>query len=59
MSISACGSLRRSFISGTRLWPPAMSLPPSPAAVSFASASSSEVARAYSNGVGITPHLRG
>ena len=34
MSISSCGSLRRSFISGTRLWPPARSLPaPSAAAI--------------------------
>ena len=28
MSMSAVGSLSRSFISGTRLWPPASSLPP-------------------------------
>jgi hypothetical protein len=27
MSISVFGSLRRSFISGTRLWPPAMNFP--------------------------------
>ena len=46
MSISTFGSLRRSFISGTRLWPPAMNLPSPSAACSFASASSSEVARA-------------
>ena len=59
MSMSTCGSLRRSFISGTRLWPPAMNLPPPPAAFSFASASSSDVARAYSNVVGITPGLPG
>jgi hypothetical protein len=59
MSISACGSLRRSFMSGTRLWPPAMSLAPPPAAFNFATASSSDVARAYSNAVGITPGLRG
>ena len=46
MSISVCGSLSRSFISGTRLWPPAMNLPSPLAAASFASASSSDVARA-------------
>ena len=42
-----------------KLWPPAMNLPPSPASRNFASASSIEVARAYSNVVGITPGLRG
>ena len=52
-SIRTAGSLSRSFISGTRLCPPAMSFPAPPAAASFASASSSEVARSYSNAVGI------
>ena len=54
MSISVSGSLSRSFMSGTRLWPPAMSLPSPLAARSFASASSSDVARLYSNVVEIT-----
>ena len=45
--------------SGTRLWPPAMNFPAPPAAWIFASASSTDVARAYSNVVGITPGLRG
>ena len=44
MSISAFGSLRRSFISGTRLCPPASSLPSPFAALSWAMASSSDVA---------------
>ena len=59
MSISSLGSLRRSFISGTRLWPPAMNFASPFAAPSFASASSSEVARLYSNAVGITTGLPG
>ena len=54
MSISIFGSLRRSFISGTRLWPPAMNFPSPLLAASFASASSSDVARLYSNAVDIT-----
>ena len=45
MSMSVAGSLSRSFISGTRLWPPASSLALPPAAPSLASASSSDVAR--------------
>ena len=44
MSTSVPGSLSRSFISGTRLCPPAISLPP-PDAASFAIASSIDVAR--------------
>ena len=52
-SISTAGSLSRSFISGTRLWPPAISLPAPPAAASLASASSMETARWYSKAVGI------
>ena len=55
MSISTVGSLSRSFISGTRLWPPAISLPPPLLARSFASASSIDVARLYSNVVGSRP----
>ena len=59
MSIRILGSLRRSFISGTRLWPPAMNLPSPLLARSFASASSSDVARLYSNGEEITTVLPG
>jgi hypothetical protein len=59
MSINTCGSLRRSFISGTRLCPPAISLPLPLAAASLASASSSDVARLYSNGIDITTGLPG
>ncbi|MNC95889.1 hypothetical protein D3C83_131140 [compost metagenome] len=44
MSTSLPGSLNRSFINGTRLCPPAISLPPFEAP-SFAIASSIEVAR--------------
>ena len=54
MSISIFGSLSRSFINGTRLCPPAMSFPSPLAAPSLASASSSDVARVYSNGIEIT-----
>ncbi len=46
-------------MSGTRLWPPAMNLPSPLVAASFASASSSDVARLYSNGVEIMPVLPG
>ena len=46
MSMSSDGSLSRSFISGTRLWPPASSLALPPARRSRAMASSIEVARA-------------
>ena len=46
MSIRHRGSLRRSFINGTRLWPPAMSLGGRRLkSASFATASSNEVAR--------------
>ena len=44
ISTSVPGSLRRSFINGTRLCPPAITLPPFDAA-SFAIASSTEDAR--------------
>ncbi len=59
ISISVLGSLSRSFMSGTRLWPPAMNLPSPLVSRSFASASSSDVARLYSNGVDITAALPG
>src|SRR5437773_5001382 len=59
MSINALGSLSRSFISGTRLWPPAMNFPAPLLARSFASASSSDVARLYSKGEEITTVLPG
>ena len=45
MSMRSFGSASRNFISGTRLWPPAMSLPLPLADASLATASSSEVAR--------------
>ena len=54
MSISIFGSLRRNFMTGIRLCPPAMSLASPLAARSFASASSTDVARLYSNAVEIT-----
>ena len=54
MSINRVGSLSLSFISGIRLWPPASSFARPPDAWSAASAASSDLARSYSKGAGIT-----
>ena len=45
MSMSTLGAASRSFMSGSREWPPAMSLASSPCSVSAAMASSTEPAR--------------
>ena len=53
MSISTSGRARRSFIIGSRLWPPATSRASGPCRSSSASAWSTLVARSYSNGAGV------
>ena len=53
MSMSAVGLLRRSRISGMRLWPPAITFASSPNLSSSDGASSTEPGRAYSNAAGI------
>ena len=58
-TISVFGSLKRSFINGTRLCPPAMNFPSPLVARSFAIASSSDAALLYSNAVEITIGLPG
>src|SRR2546423_3093834 len=52
MSTRCSGVARRSFISGSRLWPPAITRASDPSRASLASASSTLVARSYSNGAG-------
>src|SRR5215213_11451947 len=52
MSIRCCGLARRSFIIGSRLWPPAMIRASGPSRSSEAMAPSTLVARSYSNGAG-------
>ena len=59
MSISVPGWLRRSFMTGIRLCPPAINFPSPFAARNFVSASSTDAARVYSNAVGITIGLPG
>src|SRR5262245_44518521 len=54
MSISSSGRARRSFMSGSRLWPPAISLPTEPWSPSRRTASSTDSARSYANDAGIT-----
>ena len=49
MSTSLSAAARRSFRSGSRLWPPAMTFAPPPTA---ATASASDDARVYSNAAG-------
>ena len=53
MSIRHSGRARRSFIIGSRLWPPATSRASGPWRSSSASACSTLVARSYSNGAGV------
>src|SRR5579859_1922070 len=53
MSIRCSGLARRSFIIGSRLWPPAMMRASDPSRWSDASAPSTLVARSYSNGAGV------
>src|SRR6266498_442405 len=61
MSIRCSGFASRSFIIGSRLWPPAISRASGPSRASDAIAPSTLVARSYSNGAGVctTPPLVG
>src|SRR5579864_3192766 len=49
MSTTSCGEAKRSFISGTRLWPPARTLASSPPSCSMPIASASERGASYRN----------
>ena len=53
MSIRCSGLASRSFIIGSRLWPPAMIRASGPSRSSAAIAPSTLVARSYSNGAGV------
>src|SRR3954447_3147169 len=53
MSMRTSGLARRSFIIGSRLWPPAMTRASGPWRWSAAMAPSTVVARSYSNGPGV------
>src|SRR3954470_16998586 len=53
MSIRTSGLARRSFIIGSRLWPPAITRASGPRRSSAAIAPSTLVARSYSNGAGV------
>src|SRR4051794_431398 len=53
MSIRTSGLARRSFIIGSRLWPPAITRASGPWRCSAAIAPSTLVARSYSNGPGV------
>src|SRR6187200_89713 len=53
MSIRCSGFASRSFIIGSRLWPPAMIRASGPRRSSEAIAPSTLVARSYSNGAGV------
>src|SRR4051794_3927364 len=53
MSTRCVGVASRSFIIGSRLWPPAMMRASSPSRSSEAIAPSTLVARSYSNGAGV------
>src|SRR4051794_26326101 len=53
MSIRCSGVASRSFIIGSRLWPPAMIRASVPSRWSASMAPSTEVARSYSNGTGV------
>src|SRR5579864_2960341 len=53
MSIRYSGLASRSFIIGSRLWPPAMMRASGPRCLSAAIAPSTLVARSYSNGAGV------
>src|SRR4051794_12657056 len=58
MSIRTSGLARRSFIIGSRLWPPAMTRASGPWRWSAAMAPSTLVARSYSNGPGVCTSVR-
>src|ERR1700735_596512 len=53
MSTRYSGFARRSFIIGSRLWPPAITRPPGPTQSRDAIAPRTLVARSYSNGPGV------
>src|SRR5918994_3070424 len=53
MSTRCSGLASRSFIIGSREWPPAMTLAPAPSRASDAITPSTLVARSYSNGAGV------
>ena len=53
MSIRCSGLASRSFIIGSRLWPPAMTRASGPSRWSDAIAPSTLVARSYSNAAGV------
>ncbi len=53
MSIRCSGFASRSFIIGSRLWPPAMTRASEPSLCSEAIAPSTLVARSYSNAAGV------
>src|SRR5258707_14063473 len=53
MSMRCSGVASRSFIIGSRLWPPAMMRAPAPTLPRAAIATSTLVARLYSNGAGV------
>src|SRR5262245_41041477 len=53
MSIRCAGDASRSFIIGSRLWPPAITRASGPRSASAAIAPSTLVARSYSNGAGV------
>src|SRR6188508_662593 len=53
MSTSNSGEARRSFIIGSKEWPPAITRAPAPTRPSVAIAPSRLVARSYSNGPGV------
>src|SRR5262245_55109537 len=53
MSIRCAGLARRSFIIGSRLWPPAITRASGPSRSSAAITPSTLVARSYSNGAGV------
>ena len=57
MSIRCAGVASRSFIIGSRLWPPAMTRASGPSRSSDAIAPSTLVARSYSNGAGVCTWL--
>src|SRR5215218_2568789 len=53
MSMTRSGRASRSFISGSRLWPPARTFASKPWVASSSRACSTDVARSYSNAAGI------
>src|SRR4051794_1374235 len=57
MSTRCSGAARRSFIIGSKLWPPAITRASGPSRPSRAIASSTLVARSYSNGAGTCTYV--